>query len=264
MPLGLGAGVYRMDRSYTDEDGDGIPDSDERSVTFQHLLERTFGDDQVGGLDPRRADLLLDVRYVGDVTVSYQSRTHLTGLFRRHGIHIQWLQYPYRYELDRFEREYGYTVEDILWSPRSFYHNEIDPRLKDVALQVLVVPNTTDGQGKLRNDWGGLRNGAVAGMSFGNRAVVTAQGTAEQETKLLLHEIAHLALCHDDDPTNTGVMGTVNGNRDADLLPPEWVRLRDNLDNVRDTTEVDVIPRRCLWEEHLVVPASGHLSNRLS
>ncbi|MDZ7731131.1 MAG: hypothetical protein U5K37_09725 [Natrialbaceae archaeon] len=67
-------------------------------------------------------------------------------------------------------------------------------------------------------------------------------------TRLILHELGHLALCHDDDPANVGVMGS--GDR-IDLMPDEWAQLRDNLANVRDGTGYDVMLRPCLWRETL-------------
>lgn len=254
-PFVLGSEAYRADRSYTDEDGDGIPDSLERSTSLHRDLVSIFGSDQFSGLDPKRKDLLIDARYIGQATISDHTKRRIESLFRANGIYLQWLEYPDRYDVERFEDEYGYHVKDILWSPRSFYYQRIEDVLTDIALQLIVVPGHSEPQVSRRLDslWTHLRNDteSFAGMSFGNRAVVTEQEFERPELRLVLHEVAHLALCHDDDPNNTGVMGLKGVTTDVDLMDWEWASLRDNLDAIRDTTGIDVASRRCIWDEAL-------------
>jgi len=250
-PFGIGASAYGLDRSYQDNDSDGIPDSLERSTEFNDWIHSIFGD-QFSGLDPTRRDLLVDVRYVGDITVSEQTRQLIVELFRTNGIHMQWLEHPTRYDQSAFERQYGYNAKRILWSPRSFYREHTEPRLKNVAFQLVVVPGFADGphERKLYSPatatHGSGSGGYVNGLNTGNRAVVASRYSHEIEAKLILHEIAHYALCHSTDPTNTGVMGT---NEAADLMADEWAKLREGLGAIRDTTGVDVLLRRCLWDE---------------
>jgi len=250
-PFGLGVSAYRVDRSYQDADGDGIPDSLERSTEFNDWIHSIFGE-QFTGLDPTRRDLLIDVRYVGDWRVSDATRELVTERFRTNGIHLQWLEHPKRYDRTAFEQAYGYNAKRILWSPRSFYRQEIEPRLKNIAFQLLVVPGFADGphERKLYSPSTAAHSsrstGYVNGLNTGNRAVVASRYSHEIESKLILHEIAHYALCHSTDPANTGVMGT---NEKADLMAEEWETLRGGLGAIRDTTGVDVLFRRCLWDE---------------
>jgi len=263
MPFGIGASAYGLDRSYTDADEDGIPDSLERSAEFNDWLRSVFGD-RFSGLDPSRRDLLIDVRYVGEMTVSKATRELLVELFRANGIHMQFLEYPRRYDREAFERQYGYNAKRILWSPRSFYRQSIEPRLKNVAFQLIVVPGFADGPHarKLYSPAtaaeGSDSRGYVNGLNTGNRAVVASRYSHEIEAKLILHEIAHYALCHSTNPANTGVMGT---NEEIDLMDWEWAELRTGLDAIRDTTGVDVLLRRCLWDE--LQPAQFRLPSGL-
>jgi len=250
-PFGIGASAYGLDRSYQDADGDGIPDSLERSREFNGWLHSVFGE-QFSGLDPTRRDLLVDVRYVGEWSVSDPTRERIVELFRTNGIHLQWLEHPQRVDRETFEREYGYNAKRILWSPRSFYRQAIEPRLKNVAFQLIVVPGFADGphERRLYSPATAAHNsdstGYVNGVNTGNRAVVASRYSHEIEAKLILHEIAHYALCHSRDPANTGVMGT---NKEIDLMDDEWATLRGGLGAIRDTTGVDVLLRRCLWDE---------------
>ena len=249
--LGIGASAFGLDRSYRDADGDGIPDSLERSTEFNDWLHSIFGD-QFSGLDPSRRDLLVDVRYVGDWSVSDATRELIVERFRANGIHMQWLEHPTRYDQTDFEHRYGYNAKRILWSPRSFYRQRIESRLKNVAFQLIVVPGFADGPHERRlyspatAAHGSDSNGYINGLNTGNRAVVASRYSHEIEAKLILHEISHYALCHSTDPTNTGVMGT---NEEIDLMDYEWDELRSGLGAIRDTTGVDVLLRRCLWEE---------------
>lgn len=249
-PFGVGATAYGLDRSYQDEDNDGIPDSLEQSAEFDEWLTELFGADQFEGLDPDRRDLLLDVRYIGETTVADETKATIVGLFRENGIYLQWLDYPERYDRQQFEQEYEYNAKQILWSPRSFYHRTIERRLKNVSLQLLVVPGLPDGPHyrKLYSPWtdfhGTGTGGYVNGFNTGNRAVVTNRDTHDSEAKLILHEIAHYAVCHSTDPANAGVMGT---KENIDLTVSEWEALRSGLGAIRDTTGFDVTFRRCLW-----------------
>ena len=249
-PFGIGATAYSLDRSYRDADGDGIPDSIEQSAAVDAWLTELFGADQFEGLDADRRDLLLDVRYVGETTIADKTKATIVDLFRENGIYLQWLEYPERYSRDWFEQEYGYNAKQILWSPRSFYHQTIERRLKNISFQLLVVPGLPDGpyHRKLYSPWtafdGSESGGYVNGFNTGNRAVVTARRTHESAAKLILHEIAHYAVCHATDPANTGVMGT---KEELDLMDDEWEALRSGLGAIRDTTGVDVMFRRCLW-----------------
>ncbi|MHC3438691.1 hypothetical protein ACYJ1Y_11480 [Natrialbaceae archaeon A-gly3] len=262
-PVTVGTGVYGADRSYADADGDGVPDSLEQSSSFHRRLEDRFGADQFDGLDPGRKDLLIDVRSVGEASVSGRTASRMEELFRENGIHLQWLEYPERYDREWFEAEYGYHAKDILWSPRSFYHEQIADDLKNVALQVIVVPGRSEPQsyGRLDSFWADLRTGreSFSGMSVGNRAVVAEQQSRLVEFRLVLHEIGHLTLCHDDDPENTGVMGVESPTAKSDLMDWEWEHFRGNLENIRDTTGFDVAARPCLWGEYVVDPLTERL-----
>jgi len=251
-PVGIGTAAYRLDRAYIDRDADGIPDSLERSAEFDAWLRRVFKTVPFEGLDPNRRDLLVDVRYVGETKVSAKTKSLLVELFRDNGIYLQWLDHPTRYDKTAFEKRYGYNVRRILWSPRSFYHRTVDRRLKNVAFQLFVVPGLSETRyhGKLYSpstaSYDRSSTGYVNGFNTGNRAVVAERRDHETEAKLILHEIAHYALCHSTDPANTGVMGT---KAEVDLLADEWAALRSGLGAIRDTTGVDVAFRRCLWGE---------------
>lgn len=238
----------------SDRDRDGIPDALERSSAFHDRLEDVFGD-AFDGLDPDRPDFLVDVRCVGDATVDDRVGRHLEALFRDNGIHMQWLPYPERYDPDRFAEEYGNDVRKMLWSRRSFYRREVEPDLRNVAFQLLVVPGKPEApmEGRVYSPYarhvaGGWHEGWVNGLNVGNRAVVGHRDSLREQARLALHEIAHLVLCHDDDPSNPGVMGT---QERVDLTDAEWTRFRNGLDAVRDTTGYDVVFRRCLWTSGL-------------
>lgn len=247
-PVGIGATAYGLDRSYRDVDGDGIPDSLEADGDFETWVTDVFGADQWSGLDSARRDLLVDVRYVGETEVRERTKSRVVELFRANGIHLQWLDYPDRYDRSRFERRYGYNVREILWSPWSFYHQAVERRLKNVALQLIVVPGFAEGPHReyLYSPWTEFEAGSgyVRGFNTGNRAVVAGSHGHEAEAKLICHEIAHYALCHSTDPENTGLMGTQD---ELDLQPDEWAALRTGLDAIRDTTGFDVVFQRCLW-----------------
>jgi len=263
MPVGIGVTAYGLDRSYRDADGDGIPDSLEGDADFEAWLTSVFGDDQFSGLDPTRRDLLVDVRYVGEMAVRERTKSRLVELFRANGIHLQWLDYPDRYDRSRFERRYGYNTREILWSPRSFYHRTVERRLKNVAFQLIVVPGFGEGPHHeyLYSPWTEFEGGSgyVSGFNTGNRAVVAGSHSHEAEAKLICHEIAHYALCHSTDPENTGVMGS---QERLDLQPDEWATLRDGLGAIRDTTGVDVAFQQCLWAG--LSPAELTLPDRLA
>ena len=250
VPVGLGSTAYGLDRSYRDADSDGIPDSLEADTAFEAWLTELFGADQFSGFDADRRDLLVDARYVGETGVCERTKSRLVELFRANGIHLQWLDYPRRYGRSTFERRYGYNASGILWSPWSFYHREIERRLKNVALQLIVVPGFRAGPHResLYSPWTKFDSGEgyVSGFNTGNRAVVAGRHSHEAEAKLILHEIAHYALCHSTDPANTGVMGTQD---ELDLQPDEWNALRDGLGAIRDTTGFDIAFQRCLWAE---------------
>lgn len=248
---GLGVVAYTSDRRYVDEDGDGIPDSKERSGSFHDYLRGVFGADQFEGLDPRRKDLLVDARYVGDAGIADPTKARIAELFRENGIFLQWLDHPRRYDRERFEERYGYGSKDVLWASGSFYREEVEEPLRNVALQLIVLPGGHGSPGRARiHSWpllsGSDRDGTATGVSYGNRAVAVERESVEAEAKLVLHELAHLGLCHDDDPDNIGVMGT---GQDLDLADQEWETLRANLENVRDTTGFDILFRRCILEE---------------
>lgn len=242
------------DRSYVDGTGDGIPDRTKRSREVHDRLESLFGADQFDGLDPTRRDLLLDVRYVEGTSIHPETKREVVDLFRRQGIYAQWLEYPETYDRATVERRYGWDTRSLLWSRDSFYRREVEPDLKGLAIQLLVVPGVS------RQPYRGLvysptmdalgseRDGHVYGFSVGNRAVVTDRDDRGYEARLVLHEIAHLGLCHDDDPENVGVMGTAET---TDLMPHEWETLRERLRNVGETSGYGLAARPCLWRECL-------------
>lgn len=251
-PFGLAA-AYHTDRAYPDRDEDGIPDGLKESDEFHDRLEELFGSEQFDGLATGRTDFLIDARYVGDASVPDSVKRALERVFRDHGIHMQWLDYGTRYEAAQFEKEYGYDVRRTLWADDSFYRREVEDDLKDVAFQLLIVPGKPDQphQGRVYSPWSDhvideWFDGWVNGMNVGNRAIIGDRSSPREQARLALHEIAHLALCHDDDPDNQGVMGTGEA---VNLTGSEWRRFRENLDNVHDTTGFDVAFRRCLLTE---------------
>lgn len=250
--MGVGTTAYYGDQPHPDEDGDGIPDPLERSPRFDRALATVFGD-EFETVDPDRKDLLVDVRCVGDAAISADSEAYLRDLFRQNGIHVQWLDYPSKYDERAVRGRYGTTVEDLLAKRNGFYWNEVEPFLRDVAFQLVVVPARflEPHEGRIYSTF---LNAYFKGMNFGNRAVVVRQDDEEDEARLVLHEVAHLALYHDFDPDNRGVMGRGD---EIDLTDREWARFRNGLTNIRDTTGYDVVFRRRLWEEQLDVPALG-------
>ncbi|MFC7116029.1 hypothetical protein ACFQH2_15255 [Natronoarchaeum sp. GCM10025703] len=140
LPLGTGASAYAADRRFTDEDSDGIPDDKERSEAFNDRLEALFGADQFERVDPARPDLLLDVRYVEGTSIDWRTKQSIETRFRERGIHAQWLDYPREYDSERFEERYGWNVKSVLWERDGFYHEEVEPFVRDVAIQLVVVP----------------------------------------------------------------------------------------------------------------------------
>lgn len=254
LPLGTGASAYAADRRFTDEDSDGIPDGKERSEAFNDRLEALFGADQFERVDPARTDLLLDVRYVEGTSIDWRTKQSIETRFRERGIHAQWLDYPREYDSERFEERYGWNVKSVLWERDGFYHEEVEPFVRDVATQLVIVPGH-DGEeyaGLVYSPWAKLLgsgvDGHVNGFSVGNRAVVAERDDRWEQERLLFHEIAHLALCHDDDPANTGVMGT---NDEIALTDEEWAKIKAHLDDVRDTSGYDIALRKCLWKRCL-------------
>lgn len=242
--------AYAADRSHVDDDEDGIPDSLERSTEMHDRLTDLYGD-QFSGLDPNRKDLLIDARYVEGTSVATETKTRIVDLFRENGIHAQWLDHPASYERETFDLRYGSDVKELLWDQESFYRAEVEPWLRDIAIQVIVVPgrDRPSYEGLVYSPWtdtlGGGVDGHVNGFSVGNRAVIANRDEQWEEARLAFHEIAHFGLCHDDDPGNTGVMGA---NEEIDLMPDEWETLRNSLDNVRDATGYDIAARPCLWQ----------------
>lgn len=311
--LAVGATALGGRSGYVDDDGDGIPDHIERSAAFEERLADCFGADQVESIDPDRPNLLIDARYVEGTGVSDAATAYLEDLFREHGIHAQWLDYPHVYDREHFEASYGAEVRSVLWGRSSFYREEVESWLRDVAVQIVVVPgepvpgvrtveDAGDGGGALADSsrsaagsppttasaaadvdgvlpdprvervrapprqlpgvdglqprvfshqlalMGGGIDGYANGFSVGNRAIVADRRRPARQAELLLHEIAHLGVCHDDDPDNPGVMGA---SEVVDLAPAEWEQLRANLPNVHDQTGFDVLFRPCLWSESL-------------
>ena len=248
-----GASAHATGQPNADEDGDGLPDDDEGADRLESRIADVFGG-QFEGLEPGRRDLLIDARYVAGTSVSTETKRTIERLFRREGIYAQWLDHPTRYDGERFERRYGSNARAVLWGGNSFYDEEVERFLRNAAVQLVVVPGRDhpDYEGLIYSPFtaalGGGKDGHVNGFSVGNRAIVAERASPGEEQRLVLHELAHLALCHDDDPANRGVMGT---GEDVDLTPREWGKLRRNLDNVDDDTGYDVLLRPCRWKECL-------------
>ena len=230
---------------------DGIPTHLIGSQSFDRYLENTFDVSLYNGLSHNEKNLLLDVRLVGDVSISMDVKRYLVNVFAAHGIHLHWLEYLHRYDEDQFYTQFGPNSRSILWSSDSFYRNVVEDRLKNIALQVVVINGIRSGahEGMIYSHWADVlsqRGGYINGMNFGNRIVVANRNDEWEQTRLLFHEIAHLALCHDSNDTNTGVMGT---NEALALTQTEWSQLRRNLSNVNDRTGSDVVFRKCLWTD---------------
>jgi len=250
-PFSFGSLAYAHASPDADRDGDGLPDVGEADGVLERAFADTFGG-QFDGLDPERRDLLIDVRYVEGTDVSSGTKATIERLFRREGIYAQWLDYPDRYDRGTFERRYGSNARSLLWGGESFYRTEVDRLFRNAALQLIVVP------GRAHPDYSGLvyspvtdalgggEDGNVNGFSVGNRAVVADRDDPREERRLVLHELAHLGLCHADDPDNRGVMGS--GDR-IDLTDREWDLLRRRIDNVEDSSGYDVLFRPCLREQ---------------
>ncbi|MFU8868110.1 hypothetical protein [Natronococcus sp.] len=243
-----GAGILGSSagQSFRDVDADGIPDSLERSAAFHRRLETVFKEDVVE-LDPSRKDLLVDVRYIGGTSVSDEAKAYLQALFRENGISLQWLDHPSAYDLDSVRERYGLSIESLLVFPTGFYWNQVESFLRNVAFQLVVVPGReTDFE--RRQLYSRFYDDHVNGMNIGNRAAIVQRDDPASEAELALHEIAHLALCHDEDPDNHGPMGR---ETELDLTDREWETLRNNLSNIHDTTGLDVASRQCLVEDYL-------------
>lgn len=243
-----GVGIFGLshNQSYQDVDKDGIPDSLERSTRFHQRLETTFEQD-VKGLDPSHKDLLVDVRYIGGTSISDEAKTHLQGLFHENSISLHWLEYPRAYDLDIVQKQYGTSVEGLLVLPNGFYWNQVESFLRNVAFQLVVVPGR-DSNFEKRQLYTRLYDDHINGMNIGNRAAIIQRDSPAAEAELALHEIAHLALCHDDNPDNPGPMGQETM---LNLTEQEWETLRNNLRNIHDATGIDVVARRCLIENYL-------------
>lgn len=242
--LGMGFLTYRPDQSEADSSADGIPDAKKRSAAFNDYITDVFGADQFDGLRTDRRELLIDARYVGESEIRPATKRRMEALFHEHDIALHWLDYPQRYDHDWFRETYGYRVERILWPRMSFYADMVEDRLKNVAVQVIVLPDTDE---QLESVYALHRGEDYEGISMGNRCLVHETRSPLSERMLILHEIAHLGLCHDEDPTNFGVMGP--NQYEVDLTDEEWKKLRNRLDNVNDTTGFDVLFRQCVRAE---------------
>jgi len=253
LPFTSGTLAYARATPDADHDGDGLPDADEAGGSLERAFADTFGD-QFDGFDPERRDLLIDVRYVEGTDVSSGTKATIERLFRREGIYAQWLDYPDRYDRDTFERRYGPNARSLLWGGESFYRTEVERRFRNAALQLIVVPGRAHPEysglvySPVTDALGGGEDGNVNGFSMGNRAVVADRDDPREERRLVLHELAHLGLCHADDPNNRGVMGA--GER-IDLTDREWDLLRQRVDSVQDSSGYDVLFRPCLREQWL-------------
>lgn len=238
----VGLGTLRSS-PFEDADADGIPDAIERSDEYDRFVRDRFGDEQFEGLEPHRRDLLIDARYVGSATISGETKRFVRDAFRDHGIYLQWLDYPVRYPVGSFAEQYGDRVERILWPIASFYADEIEEELRDTALQVIVLP---DSEENLEALYAIQQGQHFDGMSFGNRCLVTASASGQAEMVLVMHEIGHLALCHNEDPASV-----MSANPDqARFTTREWARLREGLSNIRDTSGFDIATRKCLLERY--------------
>jgi len=252
-PLSFGTLAHARERPDADRDGDGLSDADEDDGSLERAFADTFGE-QFDGLDPERRDLLIDVRYVEGTDVSSGTKATIERLFRREGIYAQWLDYPERYDRSAFERRYGSNARSLLWGGESFYRTEVDRLFRNAALQLIVVPGRAHPEysglvySPVTDALGGGEDGNVNGFSVGNRAVVADRDDPREERRLVFHELAHLGLCHADDPDNRGVMGS--GER-IDLTDREWDLLRRRVDNVQDSSGYDVLFRPCLREQWL-------------
>jgi hypothetical protein len=243
--LGVGTLASLKDNSDQDTDQDGLPDALEQSPQFHRKLETVFGE-EIETLDPDQKDLLIDTRYIGATSISDEAKEYLRELFHNNGINLQWLDYPARYDLEMVREKYGMDVESILFSPNGFYWSQIEPFLRNVAFQLIVAPGrkSDPAEGQIYCQF---YEDYVSGMNFGNRAVVTQRDEPADQAALALHEIAHLVLCHDPNPNNSGPMGQ---ETEIDLTEHEWEQFRDNLDNIRDSTGIGVVFRRCLVEDY--------------
>lgn len=252
-PFSFGSLAHAHATPDADRDGDGLPDADEADGSLERAFADTFGE-QFDGLDPGRRDLLIDVRYVEGTDVSSGTKATIERLFRQNGIYAQWLDYPDRYDRGAFQRRYGSNARSLLWGGESFYRTEVGRLFRNAALQLIVVPGRAHPEysglvySPVTDALGGGEDGNVNGYSVGNRAVVADRDDPHEERRLVLHELAHLGLCHADDPDNRGVMGS--GER-IDLTDREWDLLRRRVDNVQDGSGYDVLFRPCLREQWL-------------
>lgn len=252
------AGWYHKDNNYVDTDEDGIPDELESSESYHDYLESIY-EDQFEGLDPDRKDLMIDVRYIGDASISKEVKEYTENLFRENGIHAQWLDHPGDYPEDWFNEEYDRNVIKTLWPTNSFYEEQVEDDLKNTSIQLMVLPDNEESERKIRNGSEVINSedGGRTGVSFGNRAVMIERDSLNQEAILALHEIGHTWLCHDySNPDNVGLMGydnlidhiSTDSEAVIDYMPWEWEIIHDNMENIRDTTGADVIGRKCLVE----------------
>ncbi len=243
--LGAGLSVFGLgtlrSSPFEDVDADGIPDAIERSEEFEGFIRDRFGDEQFEGLNPHRRDLLIDARYVGSATITAETKRYVREAFRDHGIYLQWLDYPVRYPVKPFAEQYGDRVERILWPIGSFYADEVEEELRNTALQVIALP---DSEEDLEALYAIQQGQHFDGMSFGNRCLVTESASLEAEAILVMHEIGHLALCHNQD--SASVMSPTPDQ--ARFTAREWTRLREGLSNIRDTSGFDIATRKCLLE----------------
>lgn len=243
---GISTVLRRREWRSLDTDRDGIPDSLEYSPRFHRQLETIF-EAEIDALNPHRRDLLIDVRYLGEMSLSEETKRYLRELFSENGIYLQWLEYPGRYDPAVLFDRYGSDVEGLLVEPDGFYWDHVDPLLRRSAFQLLVLPHSqpVSQNGKI---YSSFYDDDVNGMNVGNRAAVSQRDDPFDEAKLVLHEIAHLVLCHDSNPDNLGVMGQ---EREVDLTDREWDHFRNGLSNIRDSTGIGVVSRRCLIDEHI-------------
>ncbi len=242
-----------------DTDEDGLSDELEQSDIFHEDMQELYGD-QFEGLDVGRKDFLIDGRYIGDASVSAETKDYVEDLFRDNGIHAQWLDHPGQYGEDWFDQEYDYTVRETIGPVNSFYAEHVEDSLKDTAVQLIVLPGTGNEKRMIYNRISELRgeDGEASGASLGNRAVMGERDNPVVETYMALHEIGHTWICHDyDNPDNNGVMGVespadfLDDDIDTvlDFMPWEWEKIHENMDNIQDETGLDIVFRPCIWQE---------------
>lgn len=182
-----------------------VQDSEKRDRIDRYLEDNFRGD--IRSIE--EVDGIFDFRYVEGEELSGDIPGNIEQEFRSQGIDIMVLERKESYPRNPFLQEYGCEVSSITGSwvdpSGSFWSEEIEEFMREVALQVVFVPGKQEGpyRGLIKNDLPFLREERdyALGQAVGDRAVIAGMDkreelTTDQHYKVIRwnvtrHEIGH-------------------------------------------------------------------------